>query len=235
MSHSISLVAADGHQFSAHASGDPSAEAAVIILQEIFGVNAHIRSVADTYARHGFYVVAPALFDRIARDVELDYDPAGLERARALAARLSPDVVLQDIAAAIAHAGAATRGGRVGLVGYCLGGSYAWLSATRLSPAAVVGYYGSKIAAHLGEKPLVPVILHFGDQDRGIPLSDIDKIRAAHPEVPVFVYSAGHGFNRDGGASWSEPAANLAFARTLDFLRTRLSPASVQRREAVPQ
>ena len=226
MSHTLSLATVDGHTLSAYVTGDPASPAAVVILQEIFGVTAHIRSVADTYASHGFYVVAPALFDRVERDVEIEYNPEGLERARAIAAKLQPETVLKDIAAALAHARATVRGGRVGVVGYCLGGSYAWLSATRLAPDAAVGYYGSRVAAHLDETPRAPVILHFGDKDRGIPLADVEKIKVAHPEVPVYVYDAGHGFNRDASASYSAPAAALAFERTLAFLRTHLNVSS---------
>ena len=223
MSQPPSLTTADGHTFSAYTAGDPGSTAGVVILQEIFGVNAHIRSVADTYARHGFYVVAPALFDRIERKVELDYSPAALEQARALAARLSPENVLHDIAVAIAHVRATVRSGRVGVVGYCLGGSYAWLSATRLQPDAAVGYYGSKVVAHLNETPRVPVLLHFGDKDRGIPLTDVEKIKTAHPALPVHIYDAGHGFNRDGSTAYSAPAASLALQRTLEFLRRHLT------------
>jgi len=223
MGQTVSIIAADGHKFSAFAAGTPSATAGIVILQEIFGINAHIRSVAENYALHGFYVVAPALFDRVERDVELDYTPAGLERARSLASRLTPETVLQDIAASLAHVRASVKSGRVGIVGYCLGGSYAWLSATRLQPDAAVGYYGSKVAAHLSETPRAPVTLHFGDKDRGIPLSDVGKIRAAHPDVPVHVYDAGHGFNRDGSAAYSAPAAALALERTLAFLRAHLT------------
>ncbi len=223
MSRTFSLTAADGHTFSAYAAGEPSADAAVVILQEIFGVNAHIRSVADTYARHGFYAVAPALFDRVGRNADLPYTPDGLERGRALAGQLTPATVLKDIAATLAHGREVVRSGRAGVVGYCLGGSYAWLSATRLNTDAAVGYYGSKVVAHLDEKPRAPVILHFGNQDRGIPLTDVEKIRAAHPSVPVHVYDAGHGFNRDGSAAYNEAAATLAFERSLAFLQHTLA------------
>ena len=223
MTQSITLESTDGHRLSAYTAGDPAAVAGVVILQEIFGVNHHIRSVTDAYARQGYYAVAPALFDRIEREVSLDYSPAGLERGRAIAGQLAPETVLLDIAAALAQVRASVKSKRVGVVGYCLGGSYAWLSATRLRPDAAVGYYGSKVASHLDETPAAPVILHFGDKDRGIPLDDVEKIRAAHPTVPVYVYDAGHGFNRDGSSAYSAPAAALALERTLDFLRLHLS------------
>lgn len=223
MSRTLSLTAADGHTFSAYAAGESSADAAVVILQEIFGVNAHIRSVADAYAAHGFYAVTPALFDRIERDVAIDYTQEGFERARVLAAGIARDDVLADIAATLEAARESVVSHRVGVVGYCLGGSYAWLSATRLNPDAAVGYYGSKIIAHLDEIPRTPVMLHFGDKDRSIPLSHIDEIRAFHPDVPVYVYDAGHGFNRDGNPAYSQPAAALSFARTLAFLKANLT------------
>lgn len=227
MSRLVSLTATDGHRLSAYENGpaDGEAEAAVVILQEIFGVNAHIRSVADRYSKHGYAVVAPALFDRVERDVEIAYTPEGVERARSLAGRLTEAGVLADIAAAVEHARTLTRGGKVAVVGYCLGGSYAWLSATRLAVDAAVGYYGSKVVQFIAEEPRAPVILHFGDKDRGIPLSDVEAIQAARPTLPVYVYDAGHGFNREGGANYSEAAATLALTRTLDFLAVALRGA----------
>jgi carboxymethylenebutenolidase len=222
MSQTLTLTADDGHTLSAYAAGEPTADASVVILQEIFGVNAHIRSVADAYAREGFFALAPALFDRVERGAELDYSPAGLERGRATAGRLQPGLILKDIAAAVAHGRTSVRSQKVGVVGYCLGGSYAWLSAASLPIDAAVGYYGSKIASSLEKAPRAPVILHFGALDNGIPLSDVERIRAAFPAVSVYVYNAGHGFNRDGSAAYSEEAAGLAKERTLSFLRANL-------------
>jgi len=222
VSRSLSLAADDGHTLSAYVAGEPAADAAVVILQEIFGVNAHIRSVADAYARQGFYAISPALFDRVERGVELDYTPDGRERGRAIAGRLEPGGILKDIAAAVAHGRASVRSGKAGVVGYCLGGSYAWLSAANLQVDAAVGYYGSRIAASLGQVPRAPVMLHFGILDNGIPLSDVEKIRAAFPEVPIYVYNAGHGFNRDASPAYSAEAATLAQERTLSFLRANL-------------
>ena len=191
----------------------------MIVLQEIFGVNSHIRSVADRYAQEGFLAVAPALFDRVVPGVELEYTDEGRQQGISLAGKLSPEAVLRDIEAAIVHARGAVRSGKVAVVGYCLGGSYAWLSATRLSPDAAVGYYGSKIAAAVGEEPRCPVILHFGRNDKGIPLEQVEKIQAARPGLPVYLYEAGHGFNRDGSPAFVGEAAGLAFSRTLELLR----------------
>lgn len=220
----IQLTAEDHHSFNAYVSGSAGSLFALVVLQEIFGVNRHIRSVADRFAREGFFTVAPALFDRVQTGVELEYNPDGLASARSIAAQLEPDQVLKDIAAAIAYARGRIPSGKVGVVGYCLGGTYAWLSATRLAPDAAVGYYGSKIAQFSSEIPACPVLLHFGSEDKGIPLSDVEKIRQAQPGIPVHVYHAGHGFNRDGSAGYSEPATTLALTRSLEFLKSNLAP-----------
>lgn len=224
MAKTTSLTASDGHTFEAYETGDPRSGAALVLLQEIFGVNSHIRSVADQYSREGFWVIAPALFDRVQLRVELGYTPDDAILARQFASRLEPDWVLRDIAASIAHARKNAASGKVGVIGYCLGGSYAWLSATRLDPDAAVGYYGGKIVQYVNETPRVPILLHFGRQDAGIPLEDVSRIQHAHPGVPIHLYEAGHAFNRIGGANYSEPAAALAFSRSLAFLRGALRP-----------
>jgi carboxymethylenebutenolidase len=226
MSNTISLIAGDGHSLSAYSAGAKNSTAALVIIQEIFGVNAHIRNVADAYAAEGFLTVAPALFDRVQAGTELDYTPAGIELGRGLATRLETELVLKDVAAAIAYAREQTSTGKVGLVGYCLGGSYAWLSAVRLKIDAAVGYYGGKIAQLLDQKPRAPLILHFGKEDRGIPISDVEKIEHAHPNIPIYLYEAGHAFNRDGSQNYSESAAKLARTRSLRFLREHLDPVS---------
>jgi carboxymethylenebutenolidase len=226
MSDFINLTAEDGHTLSAYVAGEKQSTAALIIIQEIFGVNTHIRSVADSYAADGFFTVAPALFDRIQARTELDYSPASIELGRGLATRLEPELVLNDIAAAVTYARSQTTSGKVGVVGYCLGGTYAWLSAAGLKIDAAVGYYGGKIVQLLDQKPLAPLILHFGKEDRGIPLTDVQKIEHAHPEIPIFLYEAGHAFNRDGGQNYSQAAAELARARSLKFLREHLEPGN---------
>jgi carboxymethylenebutenolidase len=210
MSHVVSITADDGHVLDAYETGLPRSGAVVVILQEIFGVNAHIRGQADLYAREGFLAIAPALFDRVEKHVELSYGDDEREAAKAYASKLKPDLVLKDIAATIAYARGRVPSGKVGVVGFCLGGSYAWLSATRLTPDAAVSYYGSKVAATISETPHAPVIFHFGLNDHAIPLVAVDLIKQARPELPVYLYEAGHGFNCE--------------ARSLAFLREKLAP-----------
>jgi carboxymethylenebutenolidase len=222
MTESITLTAADGHQLSAYVArpeGEPIA--GLVVVQEIFGVNAHIRSVADSYARDGFLAVAPALFDRIERGVELTYEGADMEKARTFIPRLDTEKALADVAAAmefVAHA----AGKKVGVVGYCFGGTLAWLAATRLHPAAAVGYYGGRIGNYAAETPSAPVMLHFGKQDLHIPAEEVEKLHSAHPDVEIYWYDAGHGFNCDARASYNKQAAQLARERSLSFLKKYL-------------
>ena len=188
---------------------------AVVVLQEIFGVNHHIRNVTDQFAGAGYFAIAPALFDRVAAGVNLGYAQKDIEEGIAIRARTKIEETLADIAAAVAVASAA---GKVGVVGYCWGGTLAYFSAARLAGiAAAVGYYGGGIAANIAHKFNAPVLLHFGDQDRSIPLSDVEKIRQANPDVPIFVYPAGHGFSCDERASFDAESAKLARERTLAF------------------
>jgi len=223
MSEHVTLTAADGHQldaYVAHPEGDPIA--GLVIVQEVFGVNAHIRSVADGYARAGFLAVAPALFDRIQRGVELAYDGPDMQTARTFIPKLNMEKSLADVAAALDYAAGAT-GKKAGVVGYCFGGTLAWLAATRLHPAAAVGYYGGRIGNYAAETPSAPVMLHFGKQDAHIPAEEVEKIRAAHPEVEIYWYDAGHGFNCDARASYNAEAAREARARSLPFLKKHLA------------
>ena len=223
MSEYVTLQTADGHQLSAYVArpeGEPVA--GLVVVQEIFGVNGHIRSVADGYAKDGFLAVAPALFDRIERGVELGYEGADLGRAMGFLPKLDLDKSLADVAAAIEFAGNAT-GKKVGVIGYCYGGTIAWLAAARLRPAAAVGYYGGRIANYANEPLHAPVLLHFGRQDAHIPAEEVEKIQAAHPEVEIYRYDAGHGFNRDVGASYNGAAAQEARGRSLAFLKKHLA------------
>jgi carboxymethylenebutenolidase len=218
---SIELTAKDGHRFGAYVA-EPAGKprGGLVIIQEIFGVNRHIRWVADGYAADGYYVVAPAMFDRTERDVELGYEPADRDKGLALRKSLSDDQVLLDIEASVE---AAKAGGKVGIVGYCFGGSMAWLSAARVpGVAAAVGYYGGQIASMLDEKPKCPVMLHFGETDPSIPVADAEKVKAALEPAgtPVFIFPvAGHAFNRYGNQAWHEESAVLARERTLKFLQ----------------
>ncbi len=218
------LTADDGHTFAAYEVAPPGTpRGGLVVIQEVFGVNPHIRSVADGYANDGYRVIAPAIFDRAERDVELEASPAAYEKVRELRAKITIDDTLRDIAAAVA---ALKNAGKVGVVGYCFGGSMAWLAAARVPGlSAAIGYYGSMIAGHLDEKPRCPVMLHFGEEDQSIPTADAEKIKAAvdPSQVQVFTYpGAGHAFNRDGSSAWHGPSAKLARERTVEFLRAHV-------------
>ena len=223
MSESVKLCAADGHEFSAYVArpqGEPTA--GLVVVQEIFGVNPHIRSVADGYAKDGFLAVAPALFDRIRPGIELGYEGADIETAMSLIPKLDAEKSMADIAAAYVYA-AKTTGKKVGVIGYCFGGTLAWVAATRLHPGAAVGYYGGRIVNYIAEKPSAPVMLHFGKQDAHIPATDVEKVHAAHPEVEIYWYDAGHGFNCDARSSYDAAAAKEARQRSLAFLKKHLA------------
>jgi len=215
MAQHTQLEAADGHHFDAYIaqpSGEP--KAGIVVLQEIFGVTAHIRSVADRFARAGYLTIAPALFDRAERNVELTDDPSVVKKGMQCAQQIPPEKTLADIEAAIEYL--REHGAhKVGVVGYCWGGTLAWLSNTRLHPDATVTYYGGRIENHLEEKPHAPAMFHFGLQDTHIPQTVVERLRRAHPEFPVFTYDAGHAFNNDTRASYNQKAAKEAQQRTL--------------------
>jgi carboxymethylenebutenolidase len=192
----------------------------IVVVQEIFGVNAHMRRVSDGFAAAGYLALSPALFDRTKRGVELGYDAAAIAAGRELRGAVGDDGPLADIQATIDLAASA---GKIGVIGYCWGGTLAYLAATRLKGlACAVGYYGGGIAAAADEKTRVPVMLHFGDSDQSIPLSDVDKVRAAHPEITTYVYKAGHGFNCDERGSYDAASAKTALDRTLAFLKEHI-------------
>lgn len=221
MAETVTIQAADGHKLSAYRTGNDAAPRALVVVQEIFGVNHHIRSVCDRFAaRGGFAVIAPALFDRVTRGIELGYSPAEVEAGKALRGQLKEDAVMTDIAAA-----AAVLSGRpIGIVGFCFGGTVAWWGATRTNLfGAASCWYGGGIAATRTETPHYPVQMHFGEKDTSIPMSDVEAIRAAHPEVEIHVYpGAQHGFGCDERATFSPDDANVAMRRTLDFLALNL-------------
>lgn len=221
MGKMIQLAAKDGHKLGAYVA-EPAGKprGAMVVLQEIFGVNHHIRAVADRFAGEGYCVVAPALFDRLQEGIELGYGPDDIAEGRDLRAKIELDKTLLDVQAAIDEA---RRYGKVAVVGYCWGGSLAYLAATRLEGlACAVGYYGGMIAEHRNEKVRVPTILHFGDSDASIPMSDVEKIREAHPDIPIYVYSAGHGFSCDERASFEPKSHQLALERTLKFIAEKV-------------
>ena len=215
------LQAADGHDLDAYVARPPRRpKAGLVICQEIFGVNGHIRSVADGYAAAGYLVVAPALFDRIRGGIELGYQSDDVTQGRKLRGQITWDQAIADVAATACAAAAA---GKVGVVGYCWGGSIAWLAACRLEIDAAVGYYGGQIYEHRDLTPRCPVLLHFGEQDAAIPLDQVKAVQAAHPEVPVHLYPAGHGFNCDLRGSYHAESAATARERSLAFLRQHLN------------
>jgi carboxymethylenebutenolidase len=217
----IELTAADGHRLSAYRAGPADATRALVVVQEIFGVNRHMRHVCDAFAAEGYQVIAPALFDRVERNVELGYESADVARGRDLRAKVPAEGTMADIeAAAAALPGRAARG----IVGYCWGGSVAWWGATRsTSFKAACGWYGGGIAAIRDEVPSCPVQLHFGEVDASIPLSDVELIRAAQPGIEIFVYQgAGHGFGCEERGSYRPADADLAQARTLAFFARHL-------------
>ena len=211
------LMARDGHTFNAYlAAPEGHAHGAVVILQEIFGLNEHIRSIVDQYAAAGFVAIAPALYDRIGRNITTGYSAADVERARGYMLQVRRDDALRDIAAAI---NVVKHAGRVALIGYCWGGTLAWVGARTLPVQAAVGYYASRIGENLDGVPAVPMMLHFGEHDAGIPLADVEKARALFPQGIFHIYPAGHGFNCNMRPSYDAACAQLAFERTLEFLR----------------
>ena len=212
------VTAADGHEFAVYtAQPSGNTKGLVVVVQEIFGVNEHIRSVADRYAELGYMAVAPSLFDRVQKNVELNYDEDGIEVGRKIAFEdLSMDQVMMDIEATSGHY--PQRGGG-GIVGYCWGGSICYVAAARLSDkiSAASGYYGGQIMPHIEEEPRVPLMLHFGAEDAGIPLENVHAIAQRWPHIDVHIYEeAGHGFNCDARGSYEESSAALALERTLE-------------------
>jgi len=223
MGTKIRLKAADGHELDAYlAESSGPARGAIVLVQEIFGVNSHIRSVANDYATQGYYVIAPALFDRVQPNLELGYNPADTAQGMKAARQIGMDAALLDVAAAISHARAEWPDLKVGVLGFCYGGSLSWLAATRLDPAAAVCYYGGQIAANANETPRCPVMMHFGAKDPHIGPAEIEKIKAAHPDLPIFLYEAGHGFNCDQRKDYEPESAKLARQRTLEFFNRHL-------------
>jgi carboxymethylenebutenolidase len=221
MGQTITLTASDGHKLACYRADPPKgkARAGLVVIQEIFGVNAHMRSVADRFAAEGYAVAAPALFGRIEKGLELGYEEKDITQGRALRDKLGWDKPLADIQAALETLKGA---GKVGVVGYCWGGSLTWVAACRLPFAAAVGYYGAQIIQFNTERPRCPTLLHFGDKDASIPMDTVDKIRQAHPEVTVRVFPGEHGFNCDHRRSYHADSAAKAYTETLAFFAKHL-------------
>ncbi len=222
MGKDIKLTASDNFQLGAYRA-DPSAapKAAVVVIQEIFGVNHHIRSVCDRLAGEGYVAIAPAIFDRVEPDFTSGYSPDEIAVARKFVANPDWAAMLRDTQAAI---DAVKDVGPVGIIGFCLGGSIAYAAATKLPGlSAAIGYYGGAIVRFADDKPKVPTQLHFGEQDSGIPLSDVETIRAKRPDVEIFVYpGAQHGFHCDERASYDKTSADIAWPRSMGFFAKHL-------------
>jgi carboxymethylenebutenolidase len=213
----IEITAKDGFVLPAYRADPAGAvRGGLVVAQEIFGVNSHIRSICDAYAADGYVAIAPALFERYERGVDIGYTAADIARGRELKAKAGIDAALSDIAAA---RDAIKSAGKTGVIGYCWGGYVAWMSASRLTGfACAIPYYGGGMLEAGKEQPRCPVIAHFGERDAGIPVDGVRKFAAAHPEIEVFIYAADHGFNCDQRGSYDPVAAKLARERTLAFL-----------------
>jgi carboxymethylenebutenolidase len=217
MGEYTTIMARDGHEFQAWLTAPTGrARGAVVVIQEVFGVNAHIRGVTAEFAAQGYTAIAPCLFDRVRRGIELGYTPEDLQEGVGYRQQLQPETTLKDLAAAVA---VVRSSGRVATVGYCFGGALSYVAACQLPLTCAVAYYG-KIAGYLEQRPKCPIMYHFGTEDTSIPMSDVDTIKAAADARAVFFLyeGAGHGFNCDQRASFNAAAAALARTRTLDFL-----------------
>ena len=222
MGKDIKLKASDGFEQGAYRA-DPAGtpKGAIVVIQEIFGVNHHIRSVCDRLAAAGYVAIAPSIFDRTSPNFQSGYSPDEIAEARKFVANPDWNAMLLDTQAAI---DAVKEVGPVGIIGFCLGGSVAYAAATKLSGLrAAIGYYGGAIVRFADDKPNVPTQLHFGEKDAGIPLSDVETIRAKRSDVEIFVYpGAQHGFGCDERASYDKTSADTARQRSLAFFATHL-------------
>jgi len=217
MGNMIQLTAADGHKFSAYRAepkGKP--KGAIIVVMEIFGVNSHIKKVTDEYAADGYLAIAPAMFDRVHPGLDVGYGPEDLEIGRAAMKKVSLDDAMKDITATMKNIESA---GKIGIVGYCWGGTAAWKAACNLPGITCAApYYGGGIPGLTAEKPKCPVMFHWGETDHSIPLEKAKEVAAAHTDQTHHFYAAGHGFNCDQRGSYSAEASKVARERTLEFL-----------------
>ena len=213
----FTLTASDSHQLGAYRADPAGApKGGMVVIQEIFGVNQHIRKVCDDFAKEGYVAVAPALFDRTQKDYQSGYTPAEIEKSRTFVAKPDWDAMMRDTDAALKELKSA---GPVGIVGFCMGGTVAFLAATRLSGlSAAVGYYGGRIVAFADEKPKCPVQMHFGEKDASIPMTDVETIKQKRSDTEIYVYNeAGHGFHCDERGSFDKGSRDQAWQRTTDF------------------
>jgi len=220
MGEFTTLMARDGHEFNAWlAAPSGPTRGAVVIAQEIFGVNRHIRAVANDYAAQGYVTIAPCLYDRIRRGVELGYSEKEVAEGRGYRLQIPKEKTLLDLSASI---NVIKHAGRVAVVGYCWGGTLAYIAACELPVFCAVSYYGGQIKDHLDRSPRRLVMYHFGEKDQHIPMSDVEKIRAADPNGEFHLYPAEHGFNCDERGSYDAASATLARERTLQFLTAQM-------------
>jgi carboxymethylenebutenolidase len=226
MGKMIELTASDGHKLAAYRADPAGAYAdkprgAIVVMQEIFGVNSHIKQVADGYAADGYVAIAPAMFDRVQKNFDVGYSPEDIATGREVRGKITNDMAMKDADAAItaAHASLGSSG-KVGMVGYCWGGLITWLAAAKLPGlAAAVPYYGGGILDNADLEPSVPLMAHFGERDAHIPVEDVKRLAAKHPRHQIFIYAADHGFNCDHRPSYDAPMAMQARDRTLAFFR----------------
>ena len=217
MSSLVHALAKDGHIVDLYVAKPKSqAVATVIVLQEIFGITDHIQAICQQYATHGYLAVAPALFDRIQKNIVLDY--SSIKEGRDYKMQLQDEQVLLDIAAAAATA---ENDLKVAVIGFCFGGALSYLASTRLNLNCAISYYGGGIAEkYINQKPLCPIMYHFGALDPIIPSTDVAAIQSNHPEGVFHIYdNAGHGFNCSDRKDYHEESAKIAFARSLEFLK----------------
>jgi carboxymethylenebutenolidase len=218
MGKMIELTAADGHKLAAYRA-EPAGKprGGIVVIQEIFGVNSHVKSVADGFAADGYLAIAPAMFDRVQRGFDVGYTPEDIAKGRELRPKISLDWAMKDAQAAV---NAAAGAGKVGIVGYCWGGFVAWMASARVSGlACAVPYYGGGILDNTDIEPKVPVMGHFGEKDSMIPVDGVKKLAEKHKKHQIFIYAADHGFNCDQRGSYDAPAAKQARERTLAFFR----------------
>ncbi len=219
MGQKLKLKAADGFELGAYRADPPGRpRGRVVVIQEIFGVNNHIRSVCDRLAEVGYVALAPQIFDRVEPDFETGYSPDEVAHARTFIPKLDWDKVMADTEAAIDEL---KKEGAVAVMGFCLGGSVSWIAATKFGGlAAAVCYYGGQIMQHIDKKPRCPVQMHFGGQDTHIPVSDVEIMKQKQPQAEIYIYQhAGHGFHCDERGSYDQPSSRIAWERTLGFLK----------------
>ena len=220
MGLTITLTAGDGHTFEAYvAEPEGEAKASVVVIQEIFGVNDHMKEITDEFAANGYSAVCPAFFNRIEPGVVLSY--TDFSRGRELIGQITDDMVIADVNAA---ADQIRPAGKVGVIGYCWGGAMAFLSACKANVDWGVSYYGTRITKYSPTmKPKVPFQHHYGEMDKSFPMDAVEKVMAEQSEAEHFVYpGADHGFSCEARPQYNAEAAALAFERTLQFFEANL-------------